>query len=111
MKKYPYPVIDMEATGRNISERRKKAGYSVKDLSEEFDFTGPQAVYNWQHGESLPTIENLILLAKLFDANVEDLVCLKNEKEMEAGDSRSPLILNVHFFYLLFQLPFPVTVF
>ncbi len=90
MGKLTYPQIDMEATGKNITQLRKRAGYTVRELADEFDFTGPQAVYNWQNGQSMPTVDNLIFLARLFDTSIENLICLKDEEhEREAGESRS----------------------
>ena len=53
------PTIDMIRTGQNISRLRKQAGLSVKDLQDIFGFATPQAIYKWQQGVSLPTIETL----------------------------------------------------
>ena len=50
-------TIDMVATGKNITRLRKESGLSVRDLAEIFGFTTPQAVYKWQHGTAIPTIE------------------------------------------------------
>ena len=57
------PAIDMIATGRNILRLREEAGLTVRDLQEIFGFTTPQAIYKWQHGTALPTIDNLVILA------------------------------------------------
>ncbi len=39
------PVIDMTATGRNITRLRINAGITVKDLQDIFGFNTPQAIY------------------------------------------------------------------
>ena len=52
------PTIDMVRTGQNINRLRKLAGVSVKDLQDVFGFATPQAIYKWQHGTALPTIDN-----------------------------------------------------
>ena len=54
------PTIDMVATGKNIEMLRKAAGISVKDLQDIFGFGTPQAIYKWQHGAAMPTIDNLV---------------------------------------------------
>lgn len=70
------PYVNLELTGSNIESLRKKSGMSVKDMQEIFGFATPQAIYKWQHGDSIPEINNLLLLAEIFDCNIEDiLVC------------------------------------
>lgn len=71
---YRIPVIDMKATGQRIAQLRKERNLSVRDLQEIFGFTSPQAIYKWQWGESLPEIENLLLLAEIFETSVESIL-------------------------------------
>ena len=70
------PVIDMKRTGENILALRKRAGLSVTDLSEALGFTRPQAVYRWQQGRSLPTVDNLVILAYLFGVTIDEILVL-----------------------------------
>ena len=70
------PVIDMAATGKNIARMRQNAGLTVKDLQTIFDFSTPQAIYKWQRGTAMPTLDNLVFLAAVFGVTVDDiLVC------------------------------------
>ena len=59
---YKVPVIDLKATGQNIELLRKSAGVSVRDIQDVMGFANPQAVYKWQKGVCLPTIDNLVIL-------------------------------------------------
>ena len=68
------PVIDMTATGINITRMRVNAGMTVRDLQDIFGFTTPQAIYKWQHGTALPTVDNLVVLAAVFGVRVEDIL-------------------------------------
>lgn len=68
------PTINLPMTGAKIDLLRKKANMSVKDIQMEFGFSTPQAVYHWIHGRSLPSIDNLIVLAKIFDVTIEDIL-------------------------------------
>lgn len=68
------PTIDMVATGKNITRLRKESGLSVRDLAEIFGFTTPQAVYKWQHGTAIPTIDNLVVLAAVFGVTMDEIV-------------------------------------
>lgn len=53
------PTIDLAKTGANITRLRKAAGLSVHDLQTVFGFNSPQAIYKWQNGLALPTVDNL----------------------------------------------------
>ena len=56
---------------------RATAGLSIKDLQKSFGFTSPQAIYKWIHGTSIPAIENLVILAKLFDVTLDEIIIVK----------------------------------
>ena len=70
------PIIDMVATGKNIARLRENAGLTVKDLADIFGFATPQAVYKWQHGAAMPTIDNLVVLAAVFGVPMDDIVVI-----------------------------------
>lgn len=57
-----FPVIDLVATGENIRCLRLERGMTVRDLQNYFGFEEPRAIYKWQKGESLPTVDNLYAL-------------------------------------------------
>ena len=64
----------MIRTGENIVRLRKEAGLSVKDLQEIFGFGTPQAVYKWQHGTAMPTIDNLVVLAAVLGVTIDEIL-------------------------------------
>ena len=68
------PVVDLKATGAQIKSLRIKYGFSVHDIQNIFGFEYPQAVYAWEQGKNIPTIDNLIVLAHLFDVAIEEIV-------------------------------------
>ncbi|MBR2403234.1 MAG: helix-turn-helix transcriptional regulator [Lachnospiraceae bacterium] len=72
------PTIDMIKTGQNIVRLRKAAGLSVKDLQDIFGFTTPQAIYKWQHGTTMPTLDNLVVLASALNVHVDDILVLSD---------------------------------
>ena len=73
------PAIDMAATGRNIARMRENAGVTVKDLQIFFGFATPQAIYKWQHGTAMPTIDNLVALAMIFDVKIDDIIVVDTD--------------------------------
>ena len=54
---FTMPTINMVATGRNIMRLREPVGLTVRDLQDIFGFATPQAIYKWQHGTAMPTID------------------------------------------------------
>ena len=68
------PTIDLAQTGANIVNLRKAAGLSVHDLQMVFGFNSPQAIYKWQTGTALPTVDNLIVLAALLHVRIDDIL-------------------------------------
>ena len=68
------PTVDLAQTGANIVNLRKAAGLSVHDLQMVFGFNSPQAIYKWQKGAALPTVDNLIVLAALFNVLIDDIL-------------------------------------
>ena len=72
------PTIDLVRTGINIARLRAAAGLSVKDLQTAFGFNTPQSIYKWQNGISLPTVDNLIILAALFNVTVDDILIVNH---------------------------------
>lgn len=75
------PNIDMQRTGRNIARLRKDAGLSVRDLQDMFGFSTPQAIYKWQHGTALPTVDNLVALSSILGVKVEDILAVYSDGE------------------------------
>ena len=69
-----FPVIDLAATGNNIRRLRLDRGMSVRDLQSYFGFEEPRAIYKWQKGETLPTVDNLYALGALFDVPMEQIL-------------------------------------
>ena len=66
-----FPVIDVAATGNNIRRLRLERGLSVRDLQSFFGFEEPQAIYKWQRGESLPSVDNLYALGNLLEVPMD----------------------------------------
>ena len=81
-----YPIIDAKATGRRIRELRMEHHLKVEDVAEFMGFVSEQAVYKWQRGDSLPTIDNLYALSRLFGTTVDDII-MGNR-----GEDESPLL-------------------
>ena len=66
------PVVDMAV------QLRRNAGLSVKDLQSVFGFSTPQAIYKWQRGTAMPTVDNLVVLSAVFGVTIDNILVLRN---------------------------------
>ena len=71
-----YPVIDMRKTGENIKRIREKYNISVRELQRYLGLESPQAIYQWQRGISLPTVDHLCALSHLFGTSMDEIIVL-----------------------------------
>ena len=74
---FEIPLVNTVATGQNIDRLRIAAGMSVKDMQMVFGFATPQAIYKWIHGTSMPTIDNLVILAAMFGVTMDEIVAVE----------------------------------
>lgn len=71
---FTMPIIDMAGTGKRIAALRQNAGLSVKDLQDIFGFATPNAIYKWQHGTAMPTLDNLVILSAVFGVAIDNII-------------------------------------
>lgn len=106
-----FPVIDPVATGENIVRLRSERGLSVRDLQEYFGFEEPRAIYKWQRGQTLPSVDNLFALGAILQVPMDEIIVpaepelhiLATERQAEAcrsavlaGSSKSDRSPSVH---------------
>lgn len=77
------PTINMSATGMNITRLRKNAGLSVRDLADILGFATPQAVYKWQNGVTMPTLDNLVVLAAIFNVTMDQIIVVDTDAKVQ----------------------------
>lgn len=72
-------MLDLAATGARIRQLRTQNEFSVDALAEDLGVSA-QAVYKWESGRSMPSIDNLVCLAYLFDVRIDDIVIKKENR-------------------------------
>lgn len=75
------PVIDRVATGKRIHELIANSDIRIQDVQDRLYLNVPQTIYKWFRGDSLPTIDNLVILSRLFGVTVDDILVIQ-----ERGD-------------------------
>ena len=71
------PVIDLVKTGNNIKSLLAQNNISVTQLQDILGFTSPQAIYKWFWGQSLPSVDNLVILASILHVSIEDILVIE----------------------------------
>ena len=71
--------INMKATGANIKRIIKASGYSVRDIMAITGISTEQAVYKWYRGESIPSIETMLILCGTLGVEVKDLLVIDGD--------------------------------
>lgn len=77
---YNHQTINMEKTGENIMELRRQKKLSVKELQGMLGLTSPQSIYKWQRGEALPNVDNLVMLAEIFEVQLEEILIMEGSE-------------------------------
>ena len=68
------PCIDMSATGARIRALRESAGIRISDIQDACGGISATAVCKWQRGDSVPSIDNLVILASIFGVRLDDII-------------------------------------
>ena len=72
-----YMCIDMDMTGKRIKDMIKTAGFTAKDVADACCLANPNAVWRWQKGINMPTLDNLVVIAKMCGCGLDDLVVVR----------------------------------
>lgn len=67
-------AIDSLRTGQRISELLRARGISTARAVEELGLSTPNAIYKWMRGETLPTLDNLLLLSILLEVKIDEIL-------------------------------------
>lgn len=70
-------TIDMKTTGANIKSYIKDKKMKIAEVQAAFGFNTPQAIYKWMRGDTVPTIDNMIILADMFGVGIGDIIAVK----------------------------------
>lgn len=77
------------SVGQRISQKRKERGLSQETLGEALGVSR-QSVYKWESDSSLPEIDKLIALSRLFGVTIGWLLGVEESAESRGGDPAQP---------------------
>lgn len=83
-----FPIIDMKYTGIKLKMLCRERGIKVKDIQEFLQLASVQSVYDWYHGRTLPSVDNLLALSRLLSMPMESLLVIRTEEEWRLNNNR-----------------------
>lgn len=81
--------------GERILKYRKKAGISQEELADKLNVTR-QSISLWETDQTLPSLDNLIALAELFNISMDELCGLNTEKTAEEEPAATETAADVN---------------
>ena len=83
------PVLDLDATGVKIKTLMKQRGISPRQMQLILNFPYVQTIYNWFAGKNMPTLDNLVVLARVLGVAMDDIIVTRMvEVDIAGGDCR-----------------------
>nr|DAJ18455.1 MAG TPA: hypothetical protein [Siphoviridae sp. ctIwT7] len=82
--------------GKNIRYLRESYGLTQKELANKI-FKSESTVRMWELGNSEPDIETLIMLSKLFEVKIDDLINAQYEHQSSNPIHIPPELQNIQF--------------
>lgn len=73
------PELDRIATGENIKRLMRLNHMTMGDLQFAFKFQSANNLYKWSRGEVMPSADNLVKLAHLFNCSVDDILVTEEQ--------------------------------
>ena len=71
-----YLSIQPVETGKRIKQLLSEQNYTIREIQGAFGFENPQAIYKWISGKSLPSLVNFVILRRLLNTSIENLLVL-----------------------------------
>lgn len=89
-RKYPPKMIcmsiNMAKTGDNIKRLAGDCGYSIDEIMKITGVSTPQAVYKWYSGRSIPSMEILLVLSKVFGIGITKILVIEGDYDREFSE-------------------------
>ncbi len=79
-------MIDSVKVGKKIYTLRKENSLTQDELASKLMVTR-QVISKWELGNSLPSIDLIIELSKLFNTSIDEILCLNDDSRIEIDES------------------------
>ena len=73
--------INVKATGARIKALAAERGLKALDIQNACGLGTPQTVFKWYRGATLPSLDNLVIIATLMGVQLDDIVVCSEETD------------------------------
>lgn len=74
-----YLSIQPVETGKRIKQLLSEQHYTVHEIQGAFGFENPQAIYKWLSGKSLPSLDNFVILSRILNTSIENILVIDGD--------------------------------
>ena len=78
-------MVDFVKVGMKISELRRSAGLNQEELADKL-FVTRQALSKWENGLSVPSIDTLCEISRMFAVSIEEILGLFDNEELKVSE-------------------------
>ncbi len=71
-------VLNMDKIGRKLKEMISCSKYTYEDIAEVLNLASPRVIYDWVNGIKLPSVSNLVVISRLFNVHLEDILFVED---------------------------------
>ena len=65
--------VNLIKTGERIQQLRIERGLTAKQITDALGLTH-HSYYRWVCGKSVPSVDNLVMLADIFEVKIDDII-------------------------------------
>lgn len=80
---YGVPSINMAKTAVNIERLIDSSNLSIRELQKILGFSTANAIYKWKNGVTMPSIDNMVILSRLFGVSLDDIIAVDEVSVIE----------------------------
>lgn len=79
-------MIDFVKVGMRLAEHRKRLGLSQEELADKLHVTR-QALSKWENGTSVPSIDTLSEISRIFSVSFEEILGLFDKEMLDVDEN------------------------
>ena len=79
-------VVSIKRTGERLKAIREQKGISKDSVQRMLKLTHLNPINEWERGAHLPSIDNLVALAQIYDVKLDDMIILSKDEPVHILD-------------------------
>lgn len=72
-------ILDRNKTGERLRKLIVSSSYTYDDIANVLNLQSSRVIYDWVNGFKFPKIDHLIVLSKILEVSIEDILVLNED--------------------------------